>query len=66
MYVDTICHGMYVQKIPFVPIRLARPRILHGPEPEHVFLDRSGTNDHEQPRSVPLVPKLFGGRRDTP
>ena len=49
----------HVQKIPFVPIRLARPRILHGPK--HVFLDRNGTNDHEQPRSVPLVPMLFGG-----
>ena len=23
----------------------------------------NGTNDHEQPRSVPLVPMLFGGRR---
>ena len=25
------------------------------------FLDRNGTNDHEQPRSVPLDPMLFGG-----
>ena len=25
------------------------------------FLDRNGTNDHEQPRSVPLVPMLFRG-----
>ena len=25
------------------------------------FLDRTGTNDHEQPRSVPLVTMLFGG-----
>ena len=29
-------------------------------------LDRNGTNDHEQPRSVPLVPMLFGGSYDTP
>ena len=49
----------HVQKIPFVPIRLARPRVLHGLK--HVFLDRSGTNDHEQPRSVRLIPMLFGG-----
>ena len=49
----------HVQKIPFVPIRLARPRILHGPK--HGFSDRNGTNRHEQPRSVPLVPMLFGG-----
>ena len=50
----------HVQKIPFVPIRLARRRILHGPK--HVFLDRNGTNYHEQPqpRSVPLGPMLFG------
>ena len=44
----------HVQKIPFVPIRLARPRILH--EPKHFILGRKGTNDHEHPRSVPLVP----------
>ena len=44
----------HVQNIPFAPIRLARPRILHGPE--HVVLDRNGTNDHEQPRSVPSFP----------
>ena len=25
------------------------------------FLDRNVTNDHEQPRFVPLVPMLFGG-----
>ena len=49
----------YVQSIPFVPIRQARPRILHGPK--HVCLGTNGTNDHEQPRSVPLVPMLFGG-----
>ena len=38
MDVDTNlrCH---VQKIPFVPIRLARPRILHGPK--HVFCIRT-------------------------
>ena len=47
----------HVQKIPFVLIRLARPRILHGPK--HIFLHRHGTHDHEQPRSVPLVPLLF-------
>ena len=34
--------------------------------PKHVFLDRNGTNDHEQPHSVPLVPMFFGGRSDTP
>ena len=49
----------HVRKMPFVPIRLARPRIVHGPK--HVCLDRNGTNDHEKPRSVPLVPMLFGG-----
>ena len=49
----------HVQKIPFVSIRLAGPRILHGHK--HVFLHRNGTNDHEQPRSVPLVPMLSGG-----
>ena len=48
----------HVQKIPFVPIRLARPRILH--ESKLVFLDRRGTYDHEQPRSVPLVPMPLG------
>ena len=30
-----MCSGMYVQNIPFVPIRLAKARILHGPK--HVF-----------------------------
>ena len=54
----------HVRKIPFVPIRLARPRILHGPK--HVFLDRNGTNDHERPRSVPLVTMLPRGDADTP
>ena len=53
-----IGRGMYVQNIPFVPIRLARPWILRGPK--HVFSDRNGTNDHEQPRSVPLVLMLSG------
>ena len=43
-----------VQKMSIVPIRLARPRIPHGPK--HFFLDRNGTNDHEQARSVPLAP----------
>ena len=48
----------HAQKIPpFVPIRLARPRILHGPK--HVCLDWNGTNELEQPRSVPLVPMIF-------
>ena len=56
-YVDTNW-SWHVQKIPFVPIWLARPRILRGPK--HVFLGRNGTNDHEQPRSVPLVPMLSG------
>ena len=58
MDVDTYL-SWHVLKIPFVPIRLASPRILHGPK--HVFLGRNGTNDHEQPRSVPLVSMLFGG-----
>ena len=49
----------HVKKVSFVLIQLARPRIMHGPTP--VFLDRNGTNDNEQPRSVPLVPILFGG-----
>ena len=49
----------HVQKMPFVPIRLARPRILDGPK--HVLVHRNGTNDHEQPRSVLLVPMLSGG-----
>ena len=50
----------HVQKIPLVLIRLARPRIMHGPK--HVVLHRRhGTNNHEQPRSVPLGPMLFGG-----
>ena len=51
-----------VQNLPFVPIRLAGPRIQH--EPKHVLLHRLGrkvTSDHEQPRSVRLVPMLFGG-----
>ena len=56
--------GMYVQKIPFVPIQLARPRILQGPK--DVCLDKNEANDHEQPRSVPLVPMLPGGSKDTP
>ena len=55
-------HGLlvswHVQKLRFVLIRLARPRILQGPE--NVFLLRDGTNDYEQPRSVPFVPMLFG------
>ena len=38
----------HVQKIPFVPIRLARPRILHGPE--HVFLGTLERN--ERPRTA--------------
>ena len=28
---------------------------------KHVLLHKNGTNDHEQPCSVPLVPMLFGG-----
>ena len=58
-----LCVVAYVQKIPLVLTRLARPRILH--EPKHVFLDRNETNDHEQPRSVPFVPVLFEGSQDT-
>ena len=27
----------------------------------HFFLHRNRRNDHEQPRSVPLIPMLFGG-----
>ena len=49
----------HVRRTPFELIRLARPRILHGLK--HVFSHRNGTKDHEQPRSVPLVPMLFGG-----
>ena len=49
----------HVQNIPFVPIRLARPRVLHGPK--RIFLDRNGTNDHGQPRSVPIVLMLLVG-----
>ena len=54
----------HMKKIPFMPIRLARPRILHGPK--HVFLDRNGTNDHESfvpfrsfPCSLEGRPKLY-------
>ena len=54
-YVDTNW-SLHVQNISFVPIWLAGSRILRGPK--HVFFDRNGTNDHEQPRSVPLVPML--------
>ena len=35
-----------------------RPKVLDGPK--HGFLRRSGTNDHEQPRSV-----SFGSTRST-
>lgn len=49
----------HVQKIPFGPIRLARPWNLHGSK--HVCLVWNGTNDHEKTRSVPLVHMLFGG-----
>ena len=28
-------------------------------------VDQNGTNDHEQPLSVPLVHMLFGGGQDT-
>ena len=49
----------HAPKILLVPIRLARPGILHVTK--NVFSDRNGTNDHEQPRSVSLVPMLLGG-----
>ena len=52
----------HVQKIRFVLIQLVRPRILHGLTPRFFYEHRKGTNDHEQPRPVPLVPMLFGGR----
>ena len=60
MDVDTSLLWHVQIKIPFVPIRLAKSRILYGPK--HVFLGRNGTNDLRQRRSVPLVPMLFGGR----
>ena len=43
--------------VPKVTVRtdwLARTSILHGPK--QAFLPRNGTNDHDQPRSVPLGP----------
>ena len=43
-----------VQNIMFVLIRLARPTNVPGPQ--HDFLHKNGTNDHEQPRPIPLVP----------
>ena len=48
----------YAQYISFALIRLARPRILHGPR-RVFFLHRNGTEDHEQPRSVPLRSSPF-------
>ena len=61
MGVNTNLPWCHVQKILllFVPMRLARPRILHVTK--HVFSDRNKTNDHEQPRSVSIVPTLLGG-----
>ena len=47
------CRGI-CERLPFVLISLARPRILN--EPKHVFLPRNGTNNHDQPRSVPFGP----------
>ena len=44
------CRGM-CKGFPFVVTWLARPKILDGPK--HDFLPMNGTNDHEQPRSVP-------------
>ena len=49
----------HVRKIPFVLIRLARLKVLRGPE--DVFLGRHETIEHEQALFVPLVPMLFGG-----
>ena len=46
-----------VQDLPPVLIRLATPRILHGPK--HFFSRSNGTNDHEQPLCVRLVPMLY-------
>ena len=45
-----LCRGMR-KRFPFVVTWLARPKILDGPK--HDFLPRNGTNDHQQPRSVP-------------
>ena len=45
-----LCRGMR-KRFPFVVTWLARPKILDGPK--HGFLHRNGTNDHEQPCSVP-------------
>ena len=42
----------HVLKIIEFVIWLSRPKILDGPK--HGFLPRKGTNDHEQPRSVPF------------
>ena len=45
-----LCRGMR-KTLSFVPIWLARPKILDGPK--HDLLSRNGTNGHEQPRSIP-------------
>ena len=45
-----LCRGMR-KGFPSVLAWLARPKILDGPK--HDFSPRNGTNDHEQPRSVP-------------
>ena len=47
-----LCRGM-CKRLPFGLIWLARTSFLDGPE--HVFLLRNGTNDHEQP-VVPIGP----------
>ena len=45
-----LCRGMR-KRFPFVLTRLARLKTLDGPT--HDLLPRNGTDDHEQPRSVP-------------
>ena len=45
-----LCRGVR-ERLSFVLIWLARPKILD--DSKHDILSRNGTNDHEQPRSVP-------------
>ena len=45
-----LCRGMR-KPFPFVVTWLARLKLPDGPK--HNLLPRNGTNDHEQPRSVP-------------
>ena len=63
---NSVLVSWHVQEIPFVPIRLARPRVLHGPKHVLIYVTVGAKRtikyyDHEQPRSVPLVPMPFEG-----